>query len=117
MQPGDRIEVSNIAPHVWVVAMHGEHDLSNTSQLDEAISAVFAAGSRMVIDLTAASFIDSTILSSLLRAREQANQQSSDDLVVVAPTGTMPRRVIEMIGLASRLPVYENREAALSAIS
>jgi anti-sigma B factor antagonist len=71
----------------------------------------------MVIDLTAASFIDSSVLSSLLRAREQADQQSSDDLVIVAPTGTMPRRVIEMLGLATRLPIYENREAALSAIS
>ena len=82
------------------------------SQLDDAISTVFAAGSRMVIDLTAVS----SILSSLLRAREQANQQAADDLVIVAPTGTMPRRVIETLGLATRLPVYENREAALAVI-
>jgi anti-sigma B factor antagonist len=117
MQPGDRIEVSNVAQHVWVVAVHGEHDLSNASQLDDAISGVFAAGSRMVIDLTDASFIDSSVLSGLLQAREKANQQSSDDLVVVAPPETMPRRVIDMIGLAAWIPIFDNRQAALDAIA
>jgi anti-anti-sigma factor len=117
MQPGGRIEVSNVAPHVWVVAVHGEHDLSTVSQVDDAVSAVFAAGSRMVIDLTSASFIDSTILKGLLQAREKANQQSSDELVIVAPPGTMPRRVIDMIGIATWIPIFDSREAALNAIS
>jgi anti-anti-sigma factor len=117
MQPGDRVEVSNVAQHVWVVAVQGEHDLSTVSQLDDAISQVFAAGSRMVIDLSGASFIDSSVLSSLLRARETANQQSSDDLVIVAPPGTMSRRVIDMTGVGARVPIFDSRQAALFAIS
>jgi anti-anti-sigma factor len=117
MHPGGRVEVSNVAQHVWVVAVQGEHDLSTLSQLDEAISQVFAAGSRMVIDLTETSFIDSSILGGLLRARERANQQSSDDLVVVAQPGTMPRRVIDMLGLCACLPIFDTRQAALAAIA
>jgi anti-anti-sigma factor len=117
MQPRDRIEVSNVAQHVWVVAVHGEYDLSNATQLDDAISGVFAAGSRMVIDLSDASFIDSTILTGLLEAREKANQQSADDLVIVAPIGTMPRRVLDLTGVAAAVPTFESREAALAAIA
>jgi anti-anti-sigma factor len=117
MHPEDRIEVSNVAEHVWLVAVQGEYDLSNVSQLEDAISGVFAAGSRMVIDLSDASFIDSTILSGLLQARERANQQSADELVVVAPPETMPRRVIDMLGLAARIPIFDSRQAALEAIA
>jgi hypothetical protein len=45
----------------------------------------------MVIELTAVSFIDS-ILSTLLRARDQANRQPADDLVIVAAQTTSPAK-------------------------
>jgi anti-sigma B factor antagonist len=117
MGPGNTIDVNQVAEHLWVVEVAGEHDLSTVGQLDDAISHVLAAGSRMVIDFTAASFIDSTILGCVIRGREEASKDESDDLVIVAPSGTMPRRVIDMTGITAWVPVFEDRESALSAIS
>jgi anti-anti-sigma factor len=117
MEPSDRVEVNQVAPHLWVLAVHGDHDLSNIGQVDEALEAVFAAGSRMVVDFSDAGFIDSTVLRSLLRARVRADERASDDLVVVAPEGTTPRRLINLTGIEDRVLVYESRAEALAALS
>ena len=114
---GDLVEVSEIAACLWLVTVHGEHDLSNVSELDDAIGGVFRAGSRVVVDLSEASFIDSSILGSLLRGRQKADGDVSHELVIVAPVGTSPRRLIDITGVAGCLPIFESREAALDAFA
>jgi anti-anti-sigma factor len=117
MEPRDHVVVNQVAPHLWVVAVHGDHDMSNVGELDETFEAVFAAGSRLVVDLSDAAFIDSTVLSSLIRARRRADESESDDLVIVAPVGTPPRRLIDLTGVDRGVPVYGSREEAFAALS
>ena len=52
---------------VVIIALHGEHDLSTADELRRVFRAHVAdAESRIVIDLTDATFIDSTVLNTIL---------------------------------------------------
>lgn len=56
----NRVRVAAVAKHVWLVSLSGEHDLTTADQVGAAINRVFDAGSSVVIDLSDATFIDST---------------------------------------------------------
>lgn len=113
----DRVEIEMLAERLWLVAVLGEPDLSNAGRLDEAIARVFAAGSRMLVDLSGASFIDSTVVGSLVRARQRAERDASDEFVIVAPRGSASRRVIDLTRLDARVAVYETRGEARRALT
>ena len=66
---------------------------------------------RVVIDLSAVEFIDSTALGVLIEARSKLGRGG---LVLAAPQlGT--RRTLEVSGLDRHLPVHDTVEAALTA--
>lgn len=65
-----------------IVVLVGELDLASAPDLERELQAAESSGStRVVIDLTALGFMDSTGLQALLRARERANS-SQHDLVL-----------------------------------
>jgi anti-sigma B factor antagonist len=111
MEPSNRLELNQVAPHLWLVSLHGDHDLSNSRDIDAAITTAFGAGSRVVVDMSDASFIDSSVLGCLLGAKQRAGTQH--DLVVVAAPESSPRRVLEVTNLAAHIPVYDTRAQAL----
>ena len=45
---------------VWILALRGEHDLATRPSLEEELGRVAAAGGRVVVDLSHASFLDSS---------------------------------------------------------
>lgn len=112
----DRVEVGRVAEHVWVVALLGEHDLSTADAVRGAIDDVFASGSTVVLDLSDASFIDSTVVAAMIEAHDRAQEQENDEIVVVARPGSVPRRVLDLAQVAVKIEVYESREAALAAL-
>jgi anti-anti-sigma factor len=99
---------------VWVLTMHGEHDASTEPSLAEELERVSAAGGPVVIDLTDAEFIDSTILRALVSA---AGRPGDDEVSVVAPAGREPLRLVQLTGVDSVLRVCETCEAAIEAIA
>jgi anti-anti-sigma factor len=56
---------------VAIVALHGEHDVSTVDKLHSVLEAHMATDSRMVIDLTDATFIDSSVLNAILASHKQ----------------------------------------------
>ena len=112
----DRVEVESVAEHVWVVALHGEHDLSTSKQVGRAIDEVFAGGSRIVLDLSQATFIDSTVLAAVVEAQERADKKPDDELVVVAVPGSAPRRALDLAQIELRVDIYDSRDEALAAV-
>jgi anti-anti-sigma factor len=114
MEPSVRVELNQVAPHLWLVSLHGDYDLSNSREVDAAITAAFGAGSRVVVDMTEASFIDSSVLGCLLIAKQRAGTQH--DLAVVAAPDSLPRRVLEVTNLAAHIPVYDTCAQALETL-
>ena len=93
-----------------IVSVHGELDLATAPQLDEALRAR-PPGTRLVIDLSGCTFLDSSGVRVLaLQATEVANQGSRLELVVV-DTGIA--RVLEITGIDTLIDVHPSLEAAL----
>ncbi len=75
------------------------------ASLSEAIDAALGDGTRaLVVDLSRTTFVDSTGLSHLLRARRRADAERAT-LRIVAPPGSEARVVIDLTGVGSLLGV------------
>jgi anti-sigma B factor antagonist len=109
----DRVSLDMLGPATALVALSGEHELFGAPKLQEQIDTLIADGASIVVDLTDAVFIDSSIVSVLLRSHRFAASRGCDYTVVLgASTGDSIRRMFELTGLAGILPVVE-RDGAL----
>lgn len=99
-----------------IVVLSGEHDLGTVPLVREALDRGADSGSTIVVDLSAATFIDSSILGALLEARRRASEDGRGFAVASTGEAEPVRRVLEVTGLAAELPVHETRDAALAAL-
>lgn len=102
---------------IEVVELHGEHDLGTLPQVREAFEAAASGENALIIDLSSASFVDSSILGAVLDARRLAGEAERGFAVACDGAAEPVRRVLEVTGLAEELPVHPTREAALSALA
>jgi anti-anti-sigma factor len=96
---------------VRIVSLQGEHDLSSADLVRELVAEARAADGLVFVDLTAATFIDSTIAVSLFEAH-LADRPPRVRFVI--PPGTTPRVIFDRIGVATGLPIYDSLENALA---
>jgi anti-anti-sigma factor len=95
-----------------IVRLRGELDLYNAEDVRTALAqAIDTAPPRIVVDLAAVEFVDSTALGVLLEARSRLGQ---DALVLAAPR-VETRRTLQVSGLDRHLPVRDSVDDALSA--
>jgi anti-sigma B factor antagonist len=80
----------------WVVAVRGEVDLYTAPELERALASSVTAGARqLVVDLSGATFVDSTALHVLLRAARQLDKEGE---LIVAASDPNVRRVFGITG-------------------
>jgi anti-anti-sigma factor len=93
-----------------VVHLAGEIDLYNAADVAAALSEVAESEpDRVVVDLRAVDFVDSTALGTLIEARKRLATR----LVLAAP-GPDVRRALEVAGLIELFEVQDSVDAALS---
>ena len=93
--------------------MPGEHELYGALKLQEQLDSLIADGFSIVIDLTEAVFLDSSVVGVLLTAHKHATGSNLDYRIVLgASTGEPVRRMFEITGLRQILPIVE-QDAAL----
>jgi anti-anti-sigma factor len=95
-----------------VVRINGEHDLSTAPALRSQLEQLIADGGPLVVDLTEATFIDSSILGTLLQARRDAGEAGVGFAVAHGGGFDSVGRVLEITGLRADLPVHRSREDA-----
>jgi len=89
-----------------LVSLRGELDLSAAERFRAALAEALAARpDRLVVDLQALTFMDSSGLHCLLRAAEGARHAGVELELVPAPPPVM--RVVELTGLTRVLPFRE----------
>jgi anti-anti-sigma factor len=97
-----------------LITASGELDVAATPRLSTVLAmAGTGSGQRVVLDLVAVDFIDSTALGTILRAAGEL-EQAGHTLAVVAPEGPV-RRLLEMTNLTGRFRVFQTRVEALEA--
>jgi anti-anti-sigma factor len=89
---------------VALVELHGEHDLDTHESIEGALRPIYG---DVLIDLSACSFIDSTVVGVIV-ARTQELRREDHRLELIVPTENCHVvRVIDLVGLRTFLTVHE----------
>ena len=98
-----------------MITFTGEHDLNTAPELRQTLAAELDDGFGIVVDLSGAAFVDSSILGVLLDARRRA-REAGVAFEVALNDGAQPvERVLDVTGLRSSLPVHSTRAVAIEA--
>ena len=110
------IVVDDTAGDVVVVVVEGEHDIYTAPTLRERLEEALGRGLGLVVDLTGATFVDSSVLGALLDARRRA-LESAQGFAVCVGHAVEPgvQRILDITGLVPILPVVRGRDEAVEA--
>jgi anti-sigma B factor antagonist len=98
--PGLEFAISSrrLANGTFVIAASGEVDLYTAPELERALAGPVAEGTaQIVVDLSEATFVDSTALHVFLRAARRLDREARE-LIVVVPNANV-RKVFDITGL------------------
>ncbi len=110
-----RIEDEAVDAATHVVVVHGEVDLFTVPEFKARISAPIDQGkTRVVVDLSAVTFIDSSSLGVLIGAHKRLSAQGASGLVVVVDDRAIAN-TFKITGLDQVFEIVPNLEAALAA--
>lgn len=100
-----------------MVTISGEHDLNTAPELSSRLAELIEGREAIVIDLSPAGFIDSSILGAILDSRRSAHDSGQAFEVVHDGETEAVGRVLEITGLRTELPVHTSADAAATAAS
>ena len=110
------IEVELAQPGIAFVRLLGEHDLTTGQHVADALA---AAGARpnVLVDLSECSFMDSSVIHALSRARERVVAAGGRLELIVPLDARFIRRVLAMTYAADGAPlVHDSQVAALASV-
>jgi anti-sigma B factor antagonist len=115
VEPVVRVELAE--PGLSFAVLEGEYDAASAGSLRETLSTVLARGESIVVDLSGATFVDSSVLAVLVGTRAAAREVGVGFALLLSDT-TAPavRRAFEVTGLLRSFWVASNRERALDAM-
>lgn len=108
------LEVSLPRPGVAAVALKGEHDLSTAPELRALLQTLVADHPTVLVDVTEAEFIDSTVIQTLVLADRQA-RAGDHRFVLVAGTKPIVSTALRISGVIDCLECADSVQNALSA--
>jgi anti-sigma B factor antagonist len=92
-----------------VLVLTGEIDMYSAPTLSDALAAAAVIADRVVVDMAAVRFIDSSGVGALLTARRDG------PVALVRPPRVL-RRLLDVTGLGDRLAVFASRHEAARAL-
>ena len=99
--------------HAVVIHLVGELDLYNAPEVRTALLELCSEQpERLVVDLAAVDFVDSTALGVLIEARTKLDKRQS---FLLAAPGLETHRALTISGLDQHLAVHESVDSALAA--
>jgi anti-sigma B factor antagonist len=99
-----------------VVRADGELDVSTAPQLRQTITTAFdEGGGKVIVDLTAVTFMDSTTLGVLIGAHNRV-RETGGSLGLVCPDDKI-RRVFRITGLDEVFTLYDTVPDAATALA
>ena len=107
-----RVLTHRLDDGIWVIVVDGDYDISNRRDLQSDLDLLFAIGTRLVLDLSRAMLIDSTVLSLLVSAHKRA-ERSSGAFAVVAPRHRAARRLLDLTQAGAIFATFPTRPEAI----
>jgi anti-sigma B factor antagonist len=110
--PGSAVQVTYaVVGRRTVLSVAGEVDVDSAALVADAVADALEGGANELwLDFTATEFMDSSGVHLLLETQARLDSLSRR-LTVICPRGPV-RRVLELTGMAERLPLYDDRATA-----
>jgi anti-anti-sigma factor len=108
------VEVEDLPDGIAVVALRGEHDFSSKQRLADILARALRRGS-VIVDLGACTFLDSTVIATLLRATQHAKAVGVLGLSV-PPEARFVYRITSLMRISAFVPIYPSLDAAVASI-
>jgi anti-sigma B factor antagonist len=112
--PKATIEVRSPQAGALLVQLTGEHDLYSGEELRQSLEESLARCDHLIVDLSAAEFIDSTVVAVLTQTMRSATELDRKFNVVLG-TASAVERILEVTGVLPLLGVVPTVERALAA--
>lgn len=113
---GIQVEEETFDVSGLVLTVHGELDIATAPTLRDRLDTAIDAGKdRLVIDLSALSFLDSVALATILHAKQRLPEHGRMALAVDPSSYVM--LVFESGGLQQVLDLADTRAAAIALVS
>lgn len=109
------ISVVPEAEEIVAVCLEGEFDMTNAPTVGEKIDRTLEDGKHLIVDLSEATFIDSSLIAVLVRAAK-ATRGTEQAIVLQHRTAATVERVLEITGIEQVLPRAHDREEAVRII-
>ena len=100
---------------VAVVKLLGEHDLAGQSDLADRLRKPVLSGERLIVDLSEAEFIDSSVLNNLLAVERLAHKRRLD-IVLQLTTSSAVAQLLEISGLDRHFRSARSRQEAVRLV-
>ena len=107
------LSVERPSERAAVVVLRGDHDISQAEQLDALLTSLTSENELVVVDLSAAQFIDSSVINALVRAKNAATA-GAGTLRVQLGTEAIVERALAVSGVLEFLDCVATREQALA---
>jgi anti-sigma B factor antagonist len=95
-----------------IIELKGEVDLENSPAARELLLKSIEDASRVLVDLSAVTYIDSSGVASLVEALQASKKR--DTVFALAAASEPTRRVLELARLDKVFTIYETVDAALA---
>jgi anti-anti-sigma factor len=106
--------VATTLPGCTVIRACGEVDIAACPELDQRVGQSLHPGSTVVVDLSEATFIDSSCLSQLVRCQRRAEEADTTFRLVLGTEAV--RRVFELTALDTAFQIYPSLEKATAEL-
>ncbi len=108
-----KVSIDEHADTYSVVAVRGEVDLHTAPKVQYAIERGSEGVEAVVVDMGGIAFMDSTALSTLMRAKESLERKGAS-LRLTTPSKAV-ERIFAVTGFGDYFDIYPSREAAIPA--
>jgi anti-sigma B factor antagonist len=109
------ISEENLAGDLIIIRLEGEVDLYAAPELKDRVNGAIEKGrNKLILDLSEATFIDSTTLGILVSGMKRLRPRGGL-LAVLCPDPTMAR-IFDITGLNRMFSVHETLDAAIAAL-
>jgi anti-anti-sigma factor len=106
------IRIEHPRPGAAVLALEGDHDVSGTTELSALLASLVESHELVVVDLSGAEFVDSSVISVLVQAKRTSLERGRGFRLQMG-TEHIVRRAFELVGVLEYLECVPTREDAL----
>ena len=100
LRPGD------LPAFAAVVSLSGEHDLASAPQV---LATLRSISGNQLVDLSACSFVDSSIISTLISASQELEREGHHLELLVPRENVIVARTLELVSMRDLFVIHEER--------